>query len=288
MPHRLAARHHAAGAHRSDGLAGAWFEMQKHHPDVDRRARARRRSAAGGERRRQLRAYFAGEVDDFDVAARPAGHGVPARRLAEPARASSAGSTRSYGDIARELGLPSASRAVGSAVGRNPVSVIVPCHRVVGSSGALTGYAGGLDRKTLAPAHRGRARCAAGARRAPAGASLRPRDIAELIALAALWGGAFLFMRVAVPAFGPFALAFLRVFGAALLLVPLLAARGELGASAPPLAADRGRRLLQLGAALPLLRLRRADDQRRRARRSSTRRHRFSPRSSPGSGSAIA
>jgi methylated-DNA-[protein]-cysteine S-methyltransferase len=59
-----------------------------------------------------------------------------------------AGATRSYGEIARELGVPSASRAVGSAVGRNPVSIIVPCHRVVGSSGALTGYAGGLERKT--------------------------------------------------------------------------------------------------------------------------------------------
>ena len=58
------------------------------------------------------------------------------------------GTTSSYGAIARELGLPSASRAVGAAVGRNPVSIIVPCHRVVGSSGALTGYAGGLDRKT--------------------------------------------------------------------------------------------------------------------------------------------
>jgi len=57
------------------------------------------------------------------------------------------GSTCSYGDIARGLGAPSASRAVGAAVGRNPVSIIVPCHRVVGSSGALTGYAGGLDRK---------------------------------------------------------------------------------------------------------------------------------------------
>ncbi len=59
---------------------------------------------------------------------------------------------------------------------------------------------------------------------------MRPRDVAELIALAALWGGSFLFMRVAVPAFGPIALAFLRVFGAALMLVPLLAARGELAA----------------------------------------------------------
>ena len=57
------------------------------------------------------------------------------------------GATRSYGDIARAIGAPQAVRAVGSAVGRNPVSVIVPCHRVVGSGGALTGYAGGLDRK---------------------------------------------------------------------------------------------------------------------------------------------
>jgi methylated-DNA-[protein]-cysteine S-methyltransferase len=57
------------------------------------------------------------------------------------------GATRSYGDVARQLGLPAGVRAVGSAVGKNPVSVIVPCHRVVGSDGALTGYAGGLDRK---------------------------------------------------------------------------------------------------------------------------------------------
>ena len=58
---------------------------------------------------------------------------------------------------------------------------------------------------------------------------MRRRDVAELLALAALWGGSFLFMRVAVPAFGPLALAFLRVFGAALMLVPLLALRGEIG-----------------------------------------------------------
>jgi methylated-DNA-[protein]-cysteine S-methyltransferase len=58
-----------------------------------------------------------------------------------------AGTTRSYGEIAKELGSVKAVRAVGSAVGRNPVSVIVPCHRVVGSDGSLTGYAGGVDRK---------------------------------------------------------------------------------------------------------------------------------------------
>jgi methylated-DNA-[protein]-cysteine S-methyltransferase len=57
------------------------------------------------------------------------------------------GGTRSYGELARSLGVATAVRAVGAAVGRNPVSVIVPCHRVVGSDGALTGYAGGVDRK---------------------------------------------------------------------------------------------------------------------------------------------
>jgi methylated-DNA-[protein]-cysteine S-methyltransferase len=74
------------------------------------------------------------------------------------------GLTCSYGDIARKLGQPTAGRAVGAAVGRNPISVIVPCHRVVGSDGSLTGYAGGLERKTAllrleaaAPAPRRRA-----------------------------------------------------------------------------------------------------------------------------------
>ena len=63
-------------------------------------------------------------------------------------RAIEPGCTCSYGDIARKLGSPTAGRAVGAAVGRNPVSVIVPCHRVLGSDGSLTGYAGGLERKT--------------------------------------------------------------------------------------------------------------------------------------------
>jgi methylated-DNA-[protein]-cysteine S-methyltransferase len=58
------------------------------------------------------------------------------------------GTTCSYGDIARRLGSPSSGRAVGSAGGRKPIAIIVPCHRVVGSTGALTGYAAGLDRKT--------------------------------------------------------------------------------------------------------------------------------------------
>ena len=125
-------------------------------------------------------------------------------------------------------------RAVGAAVGRNPVSIIVPCHRVVGSYGALTGYAGGLDRKTSLL--RSRPSASASARCAPAGAPLRPRDVVELVVLAALWGASFLFMRIAASEFGPVALAVVRVAGAALLLFPLLAVRGELGVAATPLA----------------------------------------------------
>ena len=129
-----------------DGLAGAWFEQQKHHPDaIDAPERADDPLLTATAR--ELHAYFAGEIDAFDVPLDL--QGTPFQRdVWQALLRIEAGATRSYGAIARELGVPSASRAVGSAVGRNPVSIIVPCHRVVGSSGALTGYAGGLDRKT--------------------------------------------------------------------------------------------------------------------------------------------
>jgi len=129
-----------------DGLAGAWFEAQKHHPaPIDAPVRdddpLLERAAA------QLAAYFDGRSPTFDVpldlVGTPFQVGVWRELLAiEPGR------TCSYGDIARKLGQPTAGRAVGAAVGRNPISVIVPCHRVLGSDGALTGYAGGLERKT--------------------------------------------------------------------------------------------------------------------------------------------
>ena len=145
------------------GLAGAWFEMQKHHPDAidaPERSDDPLLTAAAS----QLRDYFAGEIDAFDIPLDLQGTAFQ-RDVWRILLAIEAGGTRSYGEIARDLGLPSASRAVGSAVGRNPVSIIVPCHRVLGSGGALTGYAGGLDRKTAllrlesarAPARRGRA-----------------------------------------------------------------------------------------------------------------------------------
>ncbi len=133
-------------ARTRDGLAGAWFDAQKHHPAaID--APMRDDDPLLEATARQLQAYFAGHEAAFDVALDLQGTSFQRAVWAELLRIAS-GTTCSYGDIARRLGTPSASRAVGAAVGRNPVSIIVPCHRVVGSSGALTGYAGGLDRKT--------------------------------------------------------------------------------------------------------------------------------------------
>ena len=133
-------------ARTSAGLAGAWFQNQKHHP-MTIGAPERADDPLLLSTARQLAAYFAGEVDDFDVDLDLQGTAFQKAVWAELLRIAP-GTTCSYGDIARRLGTPSSGRAVGSAVGRNPVSIIVPCHRVVGSTGALTGYAAGLDRKT--------------------------------------------------------------------------------------------------------------------------------------------
>jgi methylated-DNA-[protein]-cysteine S-methyltransferase len=132
-------------ARTEHGLAGAWFERQKHHPaDID--APERDDDPLLASAAAQLRDYFAGVSSDFDVPLDLQGTDFQCAVWRALLRIAP-GATSSYGEIARELGVPAASRAVGAAVGRNPVSIIVPCHRVVGSSGALTGYAGGLDRK---------------------------------------------------------------------------------------------------------------------------------------------
>ncbi|MGH3385667.1 MAG: methylated-DNA--[protein]-cysteine S-methyltransferase [Nocardioidaceae bacterium] len=100
-----------------------------------------------GEARAQLTAYFAGERRDFDLPLRAEGTEFQ-RRVWAQLRQIPYGSTMSYGEVAGELGLvPGASRAVGLANGRNPISIIVPCHRVIGADGSLTGYGGGIDRK---------------------------------------------------------------------------------------------------------------------------------------------
>ncbi|WP_313673383.1 methylated-DNA--[protein]-cysteine S-methyltransferase [Mycolicibacterium sp.] len=94
----------------------------------------------------QLNDYFAGELTDFDVDLHLAGTDFQ-RRVWAALRTIPYGQTRSYGEIAAQIGSPGASRAVGLANGRNPIGIIVPCHRVIGSTGGLTGYGGGLDRK---------------------------------------------------------------------------------------------------------------------------------------------
>lgn len=94
----------------------------------------------------QLGAYFAGERKEFDLDVELAGTAFQ-RRVWAALVTIPYGETRSYGEIARQIDAPSASRAVGLANGRNPISIIVPCHRVVGSNGSLTGYGGGLERK---------------------------------------------------------------------------------------------------------------------------------------------
>jgi len=98
------------------------------------------------ETERQLGEYFAGERRSFDVPLSFAGTDFQ-KRVWAALLAIPFGETRSYGEIADQLGAPGASRAVGAANGRNPISIIAPCHRVVGSTGKLTGFAGGLDAK---------------------------------------------------------------------------------------------------------------------------------------------
>jgi methylated-DNA-[protein]-cysteine S-methyltransferase len=94
----------------------------------------------------QLSAYFDGRLTDFDLPLSPAGTDFQ-RRVWAGLRAIPYGQTISYGELARRVASPAASRAVGLANGRNPIAIVVPCHRVIGADGSMTGYGGGLDRK---------------------------------------------------------------------------------------------------------------------------------------------
>ncbi len=135
----------------TDGVAlsGIWFEP---HDEADRMIRSVQRDDSHEVLVRaatQLSEYFAKQRRDFDLPLAPAG--TPFQlRVWSALREIPYGRTTSYGHIARRIGLlPSASRAVGTANGSNPIPIIVPCHRVIGADGSLTGYGGGLDRKRL-------------------------------------------------------------------------------------------------------------------------------------------
>jgi methylated-DNA-[protein]-cysteine S-methyltransferase len=131
----------------SQGLAGVWFiHRQEHLPDSSKWTSDERHPVLMAAAR-QLHEYFLGHRQSFDLPLQPA-WGTPFQRAVWQAlQRIPYGLTRTYGDIARDIGNPKAVRAVGAAIGQNPHSIIVPCHRVLGANGSLTGFAGGLDRK---------------------------------------------------------------------------------------------------------------------------------------------
>ena len=129
------------------GLAGVWFEGQRHLPDTSgwphQPDHPLLRQAIA-----QLQEYFGGRRTHFDLALDLQGGTAFQQSVWQALLAIPAGGTTSYGDLSQRIGKPAAVRAVGAAVGRNPVSIVVPCHRVLGADGSLTGYAGGLERKS--------------------------------------------------------------------------------------------------------------------------------------------
>ena len=141
----------AASTH---GLAGAWFEDQQYRPPAlsvvgkaawpSAPAHPLLREAAG-----QIEAYFSGVLKVFDLPLDLSAGTDFQRTVWQALLALPRGQTCTYGELSKHIGRPSAVRATGGAIGRNPLSVIVPCHRVIGQGGALTGYAGGLVRKRV-------------------------------------------------------------------------------------------------------------------------------------------
>lgn len=125
-------------------LCGLYMTGQRHRPSED--TFGVRDETPFGAAIDQLKAYFAGELKEFTLELRLNGTEFQ-RRVWDQLRRIPYGETRSYGQLADALGNSGASRAVGLANGRNPIGIIVPCHRVVGANGGLTGYGGGLDRK---------------------------------------------------------------------------------------------------------------------------------------------
>jgi methylated-DNA-[protein]-cysteine S-methyltransferase len=142
------------------GLTAIYFPTSRHGPpplesvDWVEDDAGRPASAILARARRQLEEYFASTRTTFDVPLAPTGTPFE-QRVWEALRAIPYGTTTSYGVLARQLGDPRATRAVGAANGRNPIPIIVPCHRVVGARGELTGFGGGIDRKRWLLEHEG-------------------------------------------------------------------------------------------------------------------------------------
>ena len=129
-----------------EGLSGVYFDGQKYLPQIEPEWQRDARHAPLRQAKRELDEYFGGERERFETALAPAGTSFQ-RSVWNAIATVGFGSTITYSELARRAGCPGSARAAGAATGRNPLTIIVPCHRIVGSSGSLTGYAGGLDRK---------------------------------------------------------------------------------------------------------------------------------------------
>jgi len=129
-----------------NAITGIYFEGQRHAPAISPEWREDPGHAALAQCTCQVIGYLEGRRDSFDLPLAPAGTPFQQRVWKEIA-AIPRGRTLSYSDLARRAGAPGAARAAGAATARNPLSIVVPCHRVVGSGGSLTGYAGGIPRK---------------------------------------------------------------------------------------------------------------------------------------------
>lgn len=134
----------------AQGLAGVWFVTSQRHLPAESLIEGWRTQpshpllqAAG----QQLARYWAGDRSPFDLPLDLSAGTLFQQSVWRALCTIPAGQTLRYGELASQIGRPTAVRAVGSAIGRNPLSIVVPCHRVVGADGSLTGYAGGLDRK---------------------------------------------------------------------------------------------------------------------------------------------
>ena len=127
-------------------LAGLYFDGKPHAPQTQPDWQEDPKATPFAECARQIDEYLAGKRDAFDLPLAPSGTDFQQRVWREIAKIPFGGKI-TYAELARRAGAPGSARAAGAATGRNPLSIVVPCHRVVGSGGSLTGYAGGIERK---------------------------------------------------------------------------------------------------------------------------------------------
>lgn len=129
-------------------LTGVYFAGQKYYPRIDKKWKRADRHEPLRRAKRELSEYFDGKRTRFTVKVAPQGTSFQ-RAVWKAIAGVQFGQTIAYAELARRAGRPGSARAAGAATGRNPISIIVPCHRIVGLNGSLTGYAGGLAKKRV-------------------------------------------------------------------------------------------------------------------------------------------